>query len=161
MILGSQHVKMWKESSRDLFELYLCSITQFILVVGVPCPILVAIYCTAHIQVTLVSCFKCKPILTLFLTRWTEHTLSLEFRSNRTSLESLFLCPSPDSSFLINIIDTVQIRRRSRKYPKSWNIFIIWLAVLLRCGHTVAQGQTVTCYECGSVVVRLCRVSVA
>jgi hypothetical protein len=35
------------------------------------------------------------------------------------------------------------------------------MATLLRLGHTVVQGQTVTCCECGSVVAHLCRVSMA
>lgn len=30
------------------------------------------------------------------------------------------------------------------KYWQHWNIFVVWLAVLLRSGHTLAQGTWMT-----------------
>jgi hypothetical protein len=39
------------------------------------------------------------------------------------------------------------------------NIFVVLLATLIRSGLVAVQGQVVTCCECGSAVVRLCRVS--
>jgi hypothetical protein len=38
------------------------------------------------------------------------------------------------------------------------SISYIWLAIPLLPGQTLVQGQIMTCCECGSVVVRLCRV---
>jgi hypothetical protein len=49
-----------------------------------------------------------------------------------------------------------RIRGEFKKWRQYWDIFVVWMATLLRPGHTVAQGQTVTCCECGSAVVRVC-----
>jgi len=46
---------------------------------------------------------------------------------------------------------------RFEKYPQSLNIFVVWLATLLRPGHIAAQGQTATSCKCVSVV-NTCRV---
>jgi hypothetical protein len=40
----------------------------------------------------------------------------------------------------------------SKHPPQCRNVFGMWLATLLRPGLTVAQGQTMACCECGSVV---------
>jgi hypothetical protein len=40
-------------------------------------------------------------------------------------------------------------------------LFVALLVTLLRPAHAVAQSKTVICCECGSVLTRLCRVSMA
>jgi hypothetical protein len=47
------------------------------------------------------------------------------------------------------------MRDKFKKKGQYWNFR---MATLLRLGHAVAEGQTVTCCECGSVVIRLCLV---